>query len=289
MAGVLREQDGVITLAQAVAAGIPERTVRRWVAEGRWRRLHPGVYLTDGRQPGAAATVLAAWLWAGPAALVSGPAAAFWFGLRDRLNGPVELTLPRTGRGRGRPGAVVRRRDLDLRDRAEVRGVRLTALPLTVLETAVALPDGAAFLDRALQRSVRFDRVHEAYCRNIGARGWVRARALLTMAADGAASQSERRLVALFKRAGITGWTLGLTIGPWKLDLAFPAERVAIEFDGWAWHSDHERFRRDRRKGNEVVLSGWTLLRVTWFDLVEAPDRVIAQIRHALRQPPQPA
>lgn len=282
LAVVLREQDGVISLAQAVAAGVSERTVRRWVAEGRWKRLHPGVYLDGRRRLGPAAVVRAAWLWGGPSALVSGPAAAVWFGLRDRLDRPAELTVPRTGRGRGRPGVTVRRRDLGLRDRAELRGIHLTALPLTVLETAVALPDGAAFLDRALQRSVSFDRVCAAYFRNLGARGSARARTLLTMAADGAASRAERRLVALLDAAGIGGWVIGLKIGPWTLDLAFPDARVAVEFDGWAWHSDHERFRRDRRKGNEVTLSGWTLLRVTWFDLVEAPDRVVAQIRHAL-------
>ena len=286
---VLREQGGVISLAQAVAAGVSERTVRRWVTEGRWQRIHPGIYLAEGRRLGPAATVRAAWLWGGPSALVSGPAAAFWLGLLERPPGPVQLTVPRTGRGRGRPGVRIRRRGLDPLDRAELRGLQLTAVPLTVLETAIALPDGAAFLDRALQREVSFGRVRDAYFRNLGARGWARAHAMLTVAADGAASRAERRLVALLVEAGIDGWVVGLEIGPWTLDLAFPDARVAIELDSWAWHSDHERFRRDRRKGNELVLSGWTLLRVTWFDLVEAPGRVVAQIRHALLHASRPA
>ncbi len=289
MSAVLREQDGVISLAQAVAAGVSERTVRRWVAEGRWRRLHPGVYLAEGRRLGPAAVVRAACLWGGPSALVSGPAAAFWFGLLDRLPGPVDLTVPRTGRGRGRPGVTIRRRDLPPRDRTALRGIRLTALPLTVLETAVALPDGTAFLDRALQRSVSIHLLRDAYFRNLGSRGWTQARDLLTTAADGAASRAERRLIALLTDAGIDGWVVGLEVGPWTLDLAFPDARVAIEFDSWAWHTDHERFRRDRRKGNEITLSGWTLLRVTWFDLVEAPARVIAEIRHALLHASRPA
>lgn len=289
MATVLREHDGVISLAEAVAAGVSERTVRRWVAEGRWQRLHPGIYLAEGRRLGPAAIVRAAWLWGGSSTLVSGPAAAWWYGLRDRLDGPVTLTVRRAGRARGRPGVAIRRRDLDPRDRSSLRGIGLTALPLTVLETAIAVDDGPALLDRALQRSVPFDLVVDAYLRNIGARGWTRARSLLTAAADGAASKAERRFIELLNAAGIGGWVLGLKVGPWTLDLAFPDARVAVEFDSWAWHSDHERFRRDRRKGNDVVLSGWTLLRVTWFDLVEAPDRVVAQIRHALLHASRPA
>jgi very-short-patch-repair endonuclease len=58
---------------------------------------------------------------------------------------------------------------------------------------------------------------------------------------------------------------------------------VAIEFDGWAHHSDVERFRADRQKGNALVRAGWRLLRFTWHDLVNRPRYVIAEIRAALR------
>ena len=126
-------------------------------------------------------------------------------------------------------------------------------MPLTVLETAAALPNGSTFLDRALQRHVRFPVVYRALCRNMGRKGSSAAGRLLVAAADRADSAAERLLVRILRDAGITGWVLGHPFGPWRIDLAFPREKVAVEVDGWAWHVDAERFRTDRRKQNALV------------------------------------
>ncbi len=68
----------------------------------------------------------------------------------------------------------------------------------------------------------------------------------------------------------------------YRIDLAFPASRLAVEVDGWAWHVDAARFRADRRKGNAITRAGWDLLRFTWHDLTHRPDYVVAEIRAAL-------
>lgn len=283
LAAVLRAQDGVVTTAQVVACGISARTVRRWVQEGRWSSPYPGVFLDGAHRYGPRARIRAVSLWAGPRGLISGPAAAWWYGLLETPPAVVTVTVPRATSRRPRPGTRVRRRDLAAADRATCAGIGLTARPLTVLETAIAVPDGGALLDRALQRRwVTFDDVHAAWCRLCGATGATGARRLLVAAADRAASAAERRLVRLLRDAGIGGWQLAYPFGPYEIDLAFPAARLAIEIDGWAWHSDVARFRNDRRKGNELVTAGWVLLRVTWHDLEKAPGRVLAQIRHAL-------
>jgi hypothetical protein len=52
-----------------------------------------------------------------------------------------------------------------------VDGLAPTARPLTALETAAAVANGSAILDRALQRHVDFPAVYRAYCRNPGAHG----------------------------------------------------------------------------------------------------------------------
>ncbi|WP_143030184.1 type IV toxin-antitoxin system AbiEi family antitoxin domain-containing protein [Pseudonocardia oroxyli] len=75
---VLRRQGGVVSLAQARACGLSERTVQRRVS-GR-RRLHPGVYLADGHDLDDRGRVRAAALWLAEGTL-SGRAAAFWHGL----------------------------------------------------------------------------------------------------------------------------------------------------------------------------------------------------------------
>lgn len=224
----------------------------------------------------------AAWLWGGDCAAVTGAAAAYWHGMLDRAPREVELTLPRRTHLRSRQAIVLRRRDLANQDLVGVRGLRLAAAPLAALETAVALPDGSTFLDRALQRHVRFPALYRTYCRNVGRRGSSAAGSLIGAAADRADSAAERLLVGLLRAAGITGWVLGHPLGPYLIDLAFPASRVAVEVDGWAWHVDAERFRTDRRKGNAITRCGWDLLRFTWHDLDARPGACVAEIRETL-------
>jgi hypothetical protein len=78
-------------------------------------------------------------------------------------------------------------------------------------------------------------------------------------------------LVRLLRAAGITGWELGYPVSGYVIDLAFPAQRVAIEVDGWAWHMTADRFVEDRRRQNALVNKQWTILRFTWHDLVGRP------------------
>ena len=67
------------------------------------------------------------------------------------------------------------------------------------------------------------------------------------------------------------------------IDVVFLARQLAVEVDGWAWHSDVDRFAHDRRRQNALVLAGWTVLRFTWHDLTSRPQMVIAQIRAAVQ------
>ena len=49
-----------------------------------------------------------------------------------------------------------------------------------------------------------------------------------------------------------------------------------------AFHSDSEAFHNDRVRQNAIALAGWQVLRFTWLDLTEYPERVIATIRRAI-------
>jgi very-short-patch-repair endonuclease len=239
------------------------------------------VYLVGGHAGTGKARVRAAGLWADERGVISGPAAAFWLGMLPSAPVGIEVTVPRGCGPRGHAGVRVRRRGLDPLDQGRSRDIPHTGHALTVLETAIAVP-GSTFLDRALQKHVPFGEVYSAYCRNMGARGFARVAALITAAADRADSAAERILVELLRSAGVTGWQVGVPFQHWKIDIAFPGARLAVEIDGWAWHADVERFRADRRKGNALVRAGWTVLRFTWHDLTDRPDYVLAQIQAAL-------
>ena len=137
-------------------------------------------------------------------------------------------------------------------------------------------------MDSALQREVELRELWHAHLRNKGRYGSPAARRLLQAASDGARSEAERLLVKLLKEAGITGWRTNYPVGGYKVDVVFPGPKVAIETDGWAFHSDQDDFQNDRERQNNIALLGWQVLRFTWLDLVEYPQRVIAVIRSAI-------
>ncbi|MGQ0779338.1 MAG: DUF559 domain-containing protein [Pseudonocardiales bacterium] len=279
----LRRQAGVISCGQAREAGLSPDTIKRRVASRKWERLHPGVYLGADHPHTDEVRLRAATLWAGKDAAPHGVSAAWWHDLVPGLADPVLITVPRRRNPSHQPGVSVRRRNLSNADLVKLRDLWVTDLPLTVLESAVALGlDGAALLDRALQHRVRFPLVYRAHCRNLGRQTSAAASRLLTVAADRAASHAERILVGLLRRAGITGWEQNYAAGGYLIDVAFPAQRIAIEVDGWAWHITPERFIRDRQRQNAVVNLQWTVLRFTWHDLVGRPEAVINDIRTAL-------
>jgi very-short-patch-repair endonuclease len=236
------------------------------------------VFVIGGHRLTDEARVRAAWLWANEA-VVAGAAAAHWHGMLGRAPALVDLTVPRRAKPRPRPGVRVHRRDLATADVVSLRGLRVAGKGLATLETALALPDGSAFLDRSLQRHVPFPELYSAYCRGLGRPGWATAGLLVIAAADRADSAAERLVVRHLRAAGITGWVLGHPFGPYLIDVAFPEAKVAVEIDGWAWHVDHARFVGDRRKQNALVRAGWVVLRFTWHDLAGARLRRCADRR----------
>jgi len=240
----LRRQAGVISHQQALAAGMSRSAVKRRVSAGRWRQLHPRVYLAADRERTDEVRLRAAVLWAGTGAAAHGVSAAWWHGLWSRLPSPVEVTVPRTRTPRRRPGIALRFRTIDARDLTEYRDMPITSVALTVIEAAVALgPKGSVLLDRALQRYVTFGWVHRTHCRNLGCHGSAAASAMLVAAADRAASHAERLLVALLRGAGILGWELNYASEGYLIDVAFPVQRVAIEVDGVGVAHDARAFR----------------------------------------------
>ncbi|MEJ3654172.1 DUF559 domain-containing protein [Actinomycetes bacterium KLBMP 9759] len=279
---LLARQDGLVTAEQAARAGVSGRALRARVQRAGWRRLAPRVFLAPGHPITDAVRVRAAGLWVGEKGAVSGAAAGFWHGMCRRAPATVDVTVPRDVGLRGCIGIRVRRRDLDAADVVLRHGILVTGVPITTLEVARVLPDGSAFLDRALQRHVPFQQVYESYCRNMGAEGAARSAQLLIAAADRADSAAERLMKEVLRRAAVTGWVHSYSFGNWIVDFAFPASKVAVEVDGWAWHADVERFGADRRKGNALGAAGWELLRFTWHDLTGRPGAVVAQVRAAL-------
>jgi very-short-patch-repair endonuclease len=280
--------DGVISRAQARACGLTDDQIAWKVAGGEWIRRAPGVYFAVAWVWTPAARVRVAAEWVRPGGALVGVTAAWWLGLGVASPHPITVCAPPGSNRRAPSGISLVRRDLR-GDRTEHRGLWVASRPLTALDAAVALGrDGQAFLDRVLQqRLVTLDELRATQARHLGRHGSTAAHRLLVQAGDRAASEPERRLIAVLRRGGITGWQVNLEVTLTNgretiLDVAFPAVRFAIEVDGWAFHSERDRFVRDRSRKRALVADGWTIVEVTWDDLLHRLDQVLDDIRRTL-------
>ncbi|MDP2308945.1 MAG: DEAD/DEAH box helicase family protein [Pseudomonadota bacterium] len=72
-----------------------------------------------------------------------------------------------------------------------------------------------------------------------------------------------------------------------RLDFAIvtPSSRIAIELDGYAFHAEdaigQERFAGNLKRQNELVLSGWVVLRWSWLQIQREPELCRDQLRRA--------
>jgi very-short-patch-repair endonuclease len=68
-----------------------------------------------------------------------------------------------------------------------------------------------------------------------------------------------------------------------RVDFCWPAARLVVEADGYAFHSSRDDYRRDRRRMNELERLGWRVLRFSWEDVTQRPDHVTGLVRACLR------
>lgn len=64
-------------------------------------------------------------------------------------------------------------------------------------------------------------------------------------------------------------------LGTWvRPDLVDDALRIVAEADSFEWHGDRVALRRDARRYDELVASGWAVLRFAWEDVMHEPEWV---------------
>lgn len=283
-------QQSLVTRAQALDAGLSVAQIRGRLESGRWERVYRNVYRVTGAGHSELQSLLAAVLAAGDGAVASHRASAWLWGLTDELR--LEVTVPRRRDPRLGVEVVVHRRDLTSERPVIRRGVACTNPLRTVLDLGAvghsslveqAIDRGisarlftAAGLDAEVQRSARSGRRGLAHLR----------RCLERRLADErrAPSELESRMARLVREHGLPlperEYRL-LDLG-YRVDFAWPEVRVCVEVDGFAHHSSWEEFGYDRRRQNELVLAGWTVLRFTWDDVRHRPGAVAGAVRAAV-------
>ena len=271
-AGIARlaaRQQGVVTTRQLAAAGIGPNALAHRVATGRLARLHRGVYRV-GPVTAPYGREMAAVLATG-GALSHHTAAALW-GFRPPHDGDPHVTV------QGKDARA--RRGLRVHRSASLNAAVHLGLPLTT--AARTLHDLAPLLSQAeLDRAVE-----EALIRGLATPDELTTRPALRRATieepQITRSEAERRLRRLIKAARLPRAVTNVRVAGWEVDAFWPAHRLVVEVDGFAYHGNRAAFERDRRKDAALVAAGYRVIRITWRQLVDEPHVVVALLARLL-------
>jgi hypothetical protein len=101
----------------------------------------------------------------------------------------------------------------------------------------------------------------------------------------------ERRVLTLIESAGLPPPLRQFVVRDGgrvvaRLDFAYPAQRLAIEAEGYAFHSARAVWEKDLDRRNRLQSLGWRIIHVTWRQVEESPANFVATVRTFLEQPP---
>lgn len=232
-----------------------------------------------------------------PGAVLSGSSAARVHGLWVPPGKEPDVTVPAAGRaaattGPQRPEVTAHRRALRPGETTVVRGLPVTGLPRTWFDLAgtLDLPDLVAAGDSALRAGATAGQLAEATDLGRGRRGVVRARQALPLLDHRSGSRPESLLRVALVTGGLPAPEVNQPVydqhGGWlaEPDLAYPAARLAVEYQG-AHHAELRTMRRDAARHMDLHRAGWQVLYYTADDVrprAGRAGRVVRDVRDAL-------
>ena len=251
--------DGIVTRRQLRATGISAKAIDNRVERGRLIAIYRGVYTVGHEAVSDRGRIRAALLAAGPRASTSHSTAAFLDHLTPTLPAVLHVTCLAPA-PRGRDGLIVHETTRPFEPRL-IGGFRATPTRRTLED--LGWPD--KLVREALAR--RLIRPEE-----------------VPAGIDAMPTQSEleRRMRALCRRAGLPEPVAQHRIGRFRVDFAWPEQRVVVETDGWETHGPRKAFEDDRARDADLIALGWVVVRFTWRHLDEEPYRVAARLAAAL-------
>ncbi|MEV4660714.1 DUF559 domain-containing protein [Micromonospora echinofusca] len=276
----------------AIADGLLSRAMLRGPT---WQRLFPDVYVHRDalRAPDHRLWCDAVALLLPAGAAIAGLSAAYLWGV-DLLarDAPVSVLLPRSVRLRPHPRLSVTRSSLPGSDLTSFGGLPVT----TPLRTAFDLgrqaprPEALVAVDALLHRRlVKLPALRAFADARPRWPGLPLLREVLALAEPLSESPMETRLRLLLLDAGLPPFTAqhdvldatGRFVG--RVDLAWPALRVAVEYDG-DHHRERAHFRQDVARLNALRAAGWIVLRFTADDVLRHRTRTVRLVATALHE-----
>lgn len=295
VAALARSQYGAFNRAQAEACGWSRQAIRRRVREGHWKEPLAAVYQLASVASCHPQEVLVACLWAGPLAAASHRTAAGLWGFYENRAQTIDVI---TARKIARPPLgiqVHRTAPLTAADVTTMGALSVTKPERTLMALAgvVSVSELELSIDDALRKRLITLAGLRSQLETLGCRGrngTANMRRLLEARPDGYGptdSRLEDAFLRLLRKHGVLLpqrqreiRRKSQLIG--RIDFVYVEARIAIELDGYGFHSDRTAFQRDRARNNQLALEGYLPLRYTWDDIHKRPLRVIEELSEAL-------
>ncbi len=286
-------QHGAFAIRQATSLGLASTTVHRRICHEGFDRPFPGVAVLPGMPASGVTAAFAAALSVGPEAVVTGRSALAHCSLLSAADLSPLLVLDH-GIRRVVPDGVRLRRSRTLEE-----GDWTYSGEVRVASPGRAIMDGAAVLGRDSLRRLLIDgrqrdllSVQEVVDRIAATPQLPGARRLLLACEDVLGSGADSPLVT-----EVEGWLhregLRFDVPPRTVrtpsrvlhpDITLAGLPVALEVDGFGYHSQRAALDLDQRKHNAYLLAGWIVLRVGWDRLRSDASGFLAELRAAVAQ-----
>lgn len=285
VAGLAERQHGVVARAQLIGLGMPERTIERWLAEGRLHLMHREVFAVGHPRVAEAGRRWAAVLAYGEDTLLSHQSAAALWGLARRRSGIIDVTaaVGRQGVDR-RTGIFIHRGKLHPQDRASRAGLPITTVARTLFDMAEFV--NLKRLESAWEEADRLGllelREVERVCeRGYGRRALKPVRRLLAEARAATITRSplEDDFAAFCRDRGLPTPSFNTTVLGFEVDALWPRQRLAAELDSWEFHGHRAAFERDRARDTTLQVAGYRIIRVTHRRLHGEAGKLAAEIK----------
>lgn len=291
---ILALQDGIVARPQLRAAAVEDVTIYRKIRGGEWQRVLPGVYRIV---PGVLTFEhrrIAAALYAGERAQLTGAAALLWYGFRSPLaTDRIQALIPHELHRRS-AGFVVVQRAIALDDRARDAGMyRLTSVPRAVIDACRHSSDlqvVRAVMTEAVQRSLTSVDQLDREIRRAARSRTALASKVLAEISDGARSAPEAELKELLAPSTVLPriqWNPQL-VGPDGTLLPTPDGwiadgGIALEVDSKTYHEPEPGWDRTLARSNVLTALGATVLHLTPREIRTEPARVRRLVENTYR------
>jgi hypothetical protein len=294
LAAMAQRQDNVATRKQLVAAGFKDRHISAMVRRKYWVQPQRGVYLlapgpATWRQRARAAQ------WAGGASVaLDAGSALLWREIQGPEQDTIELAVTAKN-GNPEPRDVsVRHPSRPVATRS-LGGVRVVSVEDALLGFA-ALGDDRKRLEIAVEAALLGGHTSERKLWRFigvnsrrGVRGIALLRSVMENRPEGKPARSilEIELFDLLRKRGVPLPARNVDVidangDRREIDLCYPDHKGAIEADSRLWHSTATQKAEDRRRQAALEAVGFEFVRITWTDVFQRPDWVVAEVQALL-------